>query len=78
MLCLFLSRAIREAFGDCLPHPCTINNWLNKIDGTPGFTASSFQVLKEKVITFYIYKFFSEFLDQHQIFFFIWSCQSPD
>ena len=74
MLCLFLSRAIREAFGDCLPHPCTINKWLNKIDGTPGFTASSFQVLNEKVITFLFINAFQNFWINTKYFF--WSCQS--
>ena len=42
-------RALREAFDNCLPHTNTIQNWLTKIDGSPGFTASSFQVLMEKV-----------------------------
>lgn len=39
---------VRSALNNCLPHPRTLVNWYNKINGDPGFTSESFRVLKVK------------------------------
>ena len=44
-----IPRHLQEVFDDCLPTEKTIYNWLNKIDGSPGFTSSTFGMLREKV-----------------------------
>lgn len=41
-------RYVRQSLNYCLPHPRTLLNWYNKIDGEPGFTTESFNVLKIK------------------------------
>lgn len=33
----------------CLPHPNTLREWANKINGQPGFTAESFAYIKHQV-----------------------------
>lgn len=39
---------VRDAFNKNLPHPSTLSNWYSTVDGTPGFTSESLNVLKIK------------------------------
>jgi len=39
---------VRDAFNKNLPHPSTLRNWYSTVDGTPGFTSESLNVLKIK------------------------------
>lgn len=39
---------VREQFKNLLPHPDTIRQWYLIVDGTPGFTAESFEAIKMK------------------------------
>jgi len=39
---------VRDAFNKNLPHPSTLKNWYSTVDGTPGFTSESLNVLKIK------------------------------
>ena len=40
---------VRESMEDALPCVSTIKNWLNKVDGSPGFSHQAFQQLKHMV-----------------------------
>ncbi|CAG4986460.1 unnamed protein product [Colias eurytheme] len=39
---------IRQQFDSALPHPSTISKWYKTIDCLPGFTAESFETIKQK------------------------------
>jgi len=40
---------VRKTFSSVLPHISTIRKWFSNIDGSPGFSAASFQLLEQKV-----------------------------
>ncbi|KAF2891019.1 hypothetical protein ILUMI_15154, partial [Ignelater luminosus] len=40
---------VRRSFTGLLPHPSTIRDWYQVIDGSPGFTKEAFNALKERV-----------------------------
>lgn len=39
---------IRKTFGNCLPHPKTLQKWYRSVDGSPGYTAESLRALEIK------------------------------
>jgi len=41
-------RYVRKMFDTCLPHPRTIQKWLQIIDGRPGFTSEAFNALQAR------------------------------
>lgn len=41
-------RYVRTVFAENLPHPVTITKWYRSVDGSPGITLKSLQVLKQK------------------------------
>lgn len=40
---------VRKHFNKCLPHPSTIQKWYSVIDGSPGISKESLDVIKNKV-----------------------------
>ncbi|XP_072401245.1 DNA transposase THAP9 [Diabrotica undecimpunctata] len=38
---------VREKFQTCLPHPSTISKWFRNVNGEPGFTKESLEILKK-------------------------------
>lgn len=43
---------VRNQFKNCLPHPETIRLWHQVIDGSPGFTKQSLELIKQKASEF--------------------------
>jgi hypothetical protein len=39
---------VRTTFGKCLPHPTTLRKWYGAVDGSPGYTSESLNVIKMK------------------------------
>uniref|UniRef100_A0A1B0DGR1 THAP-type domain-containing protein n=1 Tax=Phlebotomus papatasi TaxID=29031 RepID=A0A1B0DGR1_PHLPP len=42
-------RFVREAFGNCLPHPSSITRWYQSLDCNPGFTQETLSTVKSFV-----------------------------
>ncbi|KAH1006915.1 hypothetical protein HUJ05_007602 [Dendroctonus ponderosae] len=40
---------VRQVFDTCLPHRSTIGKWFKNVNGKPGFTKGSFEILKNHV-----------------------------
>ena len=41
-------RYVRKMFDTCLPHPRTLEKWMQTIDGRPGFTSEAFDALRAR------------------------------
>lgn len=39
---------VRSTFGNCLPHPVTLQKWYHSVDGSPGYTSESLRAIKMK------------------------------
>uniref|UniRef100_A0A1B0DQL7 THAP-type domain-containing protein n=1 Tax=Phlebotomus papatasi TaxID=29031 RepID=A0A1B0DQL7_PHLPP len=43
-------RFVREAFGNCLPHPSSVTRWYQSLDCNPGFTQETLSTVKSFVV----------------------------